>query len=104
MLPAKWKCHDCGVALGAGDAMETKISLAARIELANAVRQRYRIASGKEKRRILDEFISVGGYHPRSAIRVLNAQAGPEPPRHRSSLYNDAVRQALIALWEASDR
>jgi hypothetical protein len=86
--------------------METKISLAARIELANAVRRRYRIATGKEKRKILDEFIAVSGYHPKSAIRVLNAQAAPKPPqtRHRPSLYDDAARQALIVLWEASDR
>jgi hypothetical protein len=86
--------------------METKISLAARIELANAVRRRYRIATGQEKRKILDEFIAVSGYHPKSAIRVLNAQAAPKPPqtRHRPSLYDDAARQALIVLWEASDR
>ncbi len=86
--------------------METKISLAARVEWANAIRRRYRIASGKEKRKILDEFIAVSGYHPKSAIRALNAQPKPKRPqtRRRPSLYDDAARQALIVLWEASDR
>jgi hypothetical protein len=43
---------------------------------------------------------------PKSAIRVLNAQAIPKrsQTRHRPSLYDDAARQALIVLWEASDR
>jgi hypothetical protein len=80
--------------------MEMKISLATRIELANAIRRRYRIASGKEKRKILDEFIAVSGYHPKSAIRVLNEQAIPKRPqtRHRPSLYDDAARQGKRGL------
>jgi integrase len=45
---------------------------AARGELANSIRSRYSAASGKAKRRILDEFIAASGYHEKSAIRVLN--------------------------------
>jgi len=54
--------------------MHIKMTHAARAELACAIRRRYRSASGKEKRKILDEFIATTGYHEKSAIRVLNAE------------------------------
>ena len=53
--------------------MASKMTHTVRAELANAVRRRYRAATGKQKRRILDEFIATTGYHEKSAIRVLNA-------------------------------
>jgi hypothetical protein len=46
---------------------------AARVELANAIRDRYVAAAVKDKRRILEEFIAATGYHEKSAIRALNA-------------------------------
>jgi hypothetical protein len=52
--------------------MKARRTHAARGELANAIRSRYRDASGKAKRRILDEFIAASGYHEKSAIRLLN--------------------------------
>lgn len=78
----------------------------ARADLANTIRQRYRSATTKQKRKILDEFIAVTGYHPKSAIRVLNGQAAVKhrQTRVRRSLYDEAARAALIILWEASDR
>jgi len=86
--------------------MNTKITHAARAELANAIRRRYRSASAKEKRRILDEFVATTGYHQKSAIRVLNGQPATKQrqTRNRRSLYDEATRAALIVLWEASDR
>jgi hypothetical protein len=54
--------------------MDTKMTPTARAELTNAVRQRYFAATGAAKRRILDEFIAVTGYHEKSAIRVLNTE------------------------------
>jgi hypothetical protein len=54
----------------------------------------------------LDEFIAVTGYHPKSAIRILNAEAR-EPrrqTRNRPALYDEAALAALIVMWEASDR
>ena len=51
--------------------MHTKMTPTARAELANAIRRRYRSATGKEKHKILDEFIATTGYHEKSAIRVL---------------------------------
>ncbi|MFZ0552328.1 MAG: transposase family protein [Steroidobacteraceae bacterium] len=86
--------------------MATKMTHTARAELTNAVRRRYGAATGAEKRRILDEFIAVTGYHEKSAIRALNAEpvAKTRQTRVRPSLYDEAVRAALIVLWEASDR
>ena len=40
--------------------MGTKMTLSARAELTNAVRRRYGLATGAEKRKILDEFIGKG--------------------------------------------
>jgi hypothetical protein len=86
--------------------MKNKMTHTARAELTNAVRRRYGAATGAEKRKILDEFIAVTGYHEKSAIRVLNAEpvAATRQTRVRRSLYDEAVRAALIVLWEASDR
>ncbi len=53
--------------------MATKISMDARQELVRALSLRYRGASSAERRRILDEFTAVTGYHRKHSIRVLNA-------------------------------
>jgi hypothetical protein len=86
--------------------MKTRMTLAARAELANAIRNRYSAATGNTKRKILDEFIAASGYHEKSAIRVLheNRTAKNRQTRKRPSLYDEASRAALIVLWEASDR
>jgi hypothetical protein len=86
--------------------MGTKMTHTARAELTDVVRRRYCAASGAEKRKILDEFIAVTGYHEKSAIRALNAEPTTKRRqiRNRPSLYDEAVRAALIVLWEASDR
>lgn len=86
--------------------METKMTHTVRADLTNAIRRRYRSATSKEKRKILDEFIAITGYHPKSAIRVLNGRPTTKrrQTRIRPSLYDEAARAALIVLWEASDR
>jgi hypothetical protein len=86
--------------------MDSKMTHATRAELANRIRRRYHSATSKQKRKILDEFIAVTGYHPKAAIRVLNTEPLPKRRqiRVRPSVYDDAARTALIVLWEASDR
>ncbi len=86
--------------------MATKISVDARQELVGAIGARYRAGSREEKLRILDEFVAVTGYHRKHSIRLLNTAAlVMDPPRRpRLRLYDDAVREALVVLWEASDR
>jgi hypothetical protein len=83
-----------------------RISMATRDELVVALAARYASSSRKERGQILDEFAAVSGLHRRHAMRLLRAgrsdrRSGPRPGRR---LYNDAVREALIVIWEASDR
>ncbi|HEY4971887.1 MAG TPA: transposase family protein [Steroidobacteraceae bacterium] len=76
-----------------------------RKELLEAVRARYRAASMSDRTKILDEFAAVTGYHRKHAIRVLGSGAFQDrSPPARNRLYDEAVRQALIVLWEAGDR
>ena len=86
--------------------MDTKMTHAARSELANAIRRRYWSATGRQKRKILDEFVATTGYHEKSAIRALNSDPASKEPsrRNRPSIYDEAARATLTVLWEASDR
>lgn len=87
--------------------MADKISRAARQELLAAISKRYRVGSRDAKRRILDEFVAVTRYHRKHAIRVLGSAAAVRVVAARAgrpSLYGEAVRLALVVLWEASDR
>jgi len=87
--------------------MGSKLTAQTRRELVIALRARYAASSRIEKACILDEFTSISGYHRKSATRILNGSSElPEGVRRRPRprLYDEAVRQALIVLWEASDR
>jgi hypothetical protein len=80
--------------------------MAARDELVAAVADRYAQGDRGERGRILDEFAAVTGYHRKHAMRLLragqvNRRCGPRPGRR---VYDEAVREALIVVWEASDR
>ena len=77
MLPMS-VCHH--VAFQLGRRMDRKMTHTVRTELADAIRLRYRSATGKQKHKILDEFVASTGYHEKSAIRVLNGHAGSEGP------------------------
>ncbi len=77
-----------------------------RDELVRAVSKRYGGANREERGRILDEFAAVTGLHRKHAMRLLRGgapdrQCGPRPGRR---VYDVAVREALIVVWEASDR
>lgn len=77
-----------------------------RREVVSAVAERYRAASRIEKGRILDELCAVTSWHRKHAIRALSfSDKKPESsgPRLRRSNYR-LIRDALIALWQASDR
>ena len=86
--------------------MAGNISMGARREVVSAVAERYRSAGRREKGRILDELTAVPGWHRKHAVRALRAKpptrAAETEPRARR--YNAAIRDAVTALWEASDR
>ena len=86
--------------------MARGISMATRKEIVEALGHRYRSAPRAEKCRILDEFIALTGYHRKHAVRVLrSASSGPAPAGpSRRRVYDEAVREALVIVWEAADR
>jgi len=76
-----------------------------RKELIEGIGKRYRASNRKEKQQILEEFTRVTGYHRKHAIRALNGgMAVATEKRKRDRIYDEAVHQALIVLWEAADR
>ena len=83
-----------------------KVSMATRTELVAAISGRYILAGRGEKAKILDEFVTLTGFHRKHAMRLLRgehmpANGGPRPGRRR---YGDDARAGLIMAWEASDR
>jgi hypothetical protein len=101
--------------------MARRISMGARREVVWAVAERYGAAGRREKGRILDELAATTGWHRKHAVRALSAVAASRTgqlqpceetlrtvddtaqPAGRRRKYAGA-RDALIALWEASDR
>ena len=80
--------------------------MATRTELVAAVGERYRSVGRSSKGRVLDEFVAVTGFHRKHAMRLRRithlAKARSVRPERRA--YDEAVRTALIVLWEAADR
>ena len=82
--------------------------MGARREVVSAVAERYRSARRTEKGRILDELCATTGWHRKHAVRALAAATetpnGIQAPRERRRRYGAIIKDALTALWEASDR
>jgi len=80
--------------------------MSARDELVAAIAGRYAEGDRSERGRILDEFSAVTGFHRKHAMRLLRAGQGNRRsgPRSARRVYDDAVREALIVVWETSDR
>jgi hypothetical protein len=77
-----------------------------RDDLIAATGARYRSGNRVIRGRILDEFAAVTGLHRKHAARLLRGargidRSGPRPDRR---VYDDAMDNALVVLWEASDR
>jgi hypothetical protein len=83
--------------------------MGARREVVSAVTERYRSAKRAEKGRILDALCATTGWHRKHAVRALRQleTVGPgevEAPGERRRRYGATIKDALTALWEASDR
>lgn len=82
------------------------MSLHARRELLNSVRERYLQADRAGKGAILDEFVNATGCGRKHAIGLLNKPSKEtERPRTkgRSPKYGDEVQRALIELWKIAN-
>jgi hypothetical protein len=89
--------------------MAGKISMGARREVMSAVMERYRSATRSEKGRILNALCATTGWHRKHAVRALRRRATVGPgevgaPQERKRRYGATIKDALTALWEASDR
>ena len=80
--------------------------MGARREIVAAVAERYRSGKRREKGRILDELCAVTGWHRKHAVRALasHGQSKSDGPRPRTPTYGTTIKDAAVALWEASDR
>ena len=83
--------------------------MGARREVVSAVAERYRSARRREKGRILDELCATVGWHRKHAVRALGRHgtakvAGVEERPSRRRKYDATIKDAVTALWEASDR
>ena len=80
--------------------------MATRDELIAVVAERYARSTRKDRGRILDEFEALTGLHRKHAMRLLRGGTRGEQSGRRLGrrVYDDAVREALVMLWEASDR
>src|SRR6478736_8092363 len=89
--------------------MAGRISMGARRAVVSAVTERYRSAKRAEKGRMLDALCATTGWHRKHAVRALRQHetvgpGGVEAPRERRRRYGATIKDALTALWEASDR
>jgi len=91
--------------------MDNKISKDTKAELIRILAIQYRKSPKMRKTQILDQFIAVSRYHRKHAIRLLsseNSSNGNQSNSYKVSqsrrIYDEAVKEALIVLWEAADR
>ena len=86
--------------------MVGEISGVTKTEVLRAIRNRYKDASKKDKSRMLDEFVAIVGCHRKHAVRLLRRgdELTPRSVPKGQRIYDEAVREALTVVWEASDR
>ena len=84
------------------------MSIESRQELLEALRPQYLQASKKEKKELLNGFVTATGYNRKHAIVLLKAVAQTiekrQQKRQRKRIYDDKVWQALIQVWRAANR
>ena len=83
--------------------------MGARREVVSAVTERYRSAKRAEKGRMLDALCATTGWHRKHAVRALRRRATVgsgevEASEERKRRYGGTIKDAMTALWEASDR
>ncbi len=79
----------------------------AKQELLASIQDRYRESSRKDQSKILVELIAVTGRHRKHGIRLLaRSSEGSDGTGAVTGrrIYDDAVREVVVLIWEASDR
>ncbi len=81
----------------------TGVGPAARREYLARMRDRYMRATRREKSRLLDEAVTMTGYHRKALIRAWRVGAARRRRRGgRPVRYGPAVIRALVAIWTAA--
>ena len=79
----------------------------AKREYLRKIRNRYKNASKKEKKLILDEFSKVCSYNRKYAIRLINSKFSAEKSpakRGRKTHYTDPmIKKVLTDIWVATN-
>jgi hypothetical protein len=78
--------------------------MATRDELVAAIVERYGRSNRAERGQTLNGFVAVTGFHRKHAARLLGGGLRGRRIGPRVDVYSDAVREALIVLWDAFDR
>ena len=87
--------------------MMKSMSLSARRELLNSMRERYRETPWQEKGKLVEGFMTATGYSRKYAITQLNRapmQTLSPSRRQVHKQYDEAVRQALTTLWYSANQ
>lgn len=85
--------------------MKRQVSKQVMRDVIAAMGQRYQEGSKREKTEILNQLVALAGCHRKHAVRLLHqARASARETQPRSRIYDEAVKEALIILWEAADR
>ena len=81
------------------------MTIKSRRELLAAVMPRYAKAQGREKERVLDEFVASTGYHRKYAIHLLHHPPGERrrQKRRKPRRYNAKVEFALFDVWKVAN-
>lgn len=87
--------------------METPMSVSTRKELLKHIKERYKEAHYRDKGKILDDFCTLTSYGRKYAIKLLNltdddSNSNKIEKRLKSKKYDEALRQALLTIWNAA--
>jgi hypothetical protein len=82
--------------------MRQKMSLRGRKELQCALKETYRNASLREKKKLLDGFIEATGLNRKYAMHLLNSEQSKSAQKRGRIIYGNDVEQALLQVWKAA--
>ena len=86
--------------------MEVGLRLQARRQLLQQMAPQYRGAPSAHKRKLLDAFTQITGYHRKYAMWLLNHTEEGQPPAQQAHPrhYRAEVQETLVQVWDAANR
>ncbi len=86
--------------------MNKTMSIQAKHEMVEALRESYKVSKKKTKQELLNGLIAATGLTRKHAIKLLSSHTRHQPKktRGRKARYGDDVVQALIMLWQVGGK